>query len=448
MEWQQRMRAALMEPAYGLAALRIAVAGILLISPELHAARALAAAPARLVRVPEGIAWLAELSFTASSVGAVHTLAVCVGALTLLGYWTRVATALFALSATFLISFTQRAGAALHDMHLLWLLALLAVSPAGDVWSVDAWGERMPAPALRYGVPLCFARALLGVVYLFPGIHKLLDSGWTWASAHNITALLYGKWFQYGQVPSWRIDRWPSLLASGGGGVLLFELSFIMLALLPRTRWLALGSGLLFHVSTQLFFFISFYSLLVCYVMLLPWQRVLRRTRKLAETMAARDERWPWSSILVGGALLLGASIQGARGQTQSFPFACYPTFAGLRDLSAPDLIVELGAADGGAIRLERDFAQPRSQQEWSRIYALLGAYGGAAGDDQLRSFARERARALGQTRALQRASELRFIAADYSTEPSDWGKAPLRTRVLRVLTPDSAAVLRSPESR
>jgi hypothetical protein len=323
-------------------------------------------------------------------------------------------------------------------MHLLWLLALLAASPAGDVWSVDALGQAVPAPSLRYGVPLCLSRALLGVVYLFPGIHKLLDSGWAWASAHNITALLYGKWFQYGQLPSWRIDRWPSLLAIGGGAVLLFELSFIVLALWPRTRLLAFASGLLFHVSTQIFFFISFYSLMVCYVMLVPWQRVLRLTRTPSVSVEARDRGWPWASIVVGSALLLGATIQGARGQTQSYPFACYPTFAGRHELSAPDLIVELTQASGGAIRLERDFTQLRSQQEWGRIYSLLGAYGGAARDEQLRLFARDRARALGQTEALRRASELGFIAADYSTDPSDWGKAPLRTRLLRVLTPDA----------
>ncbi|HYJ07706.1 MAG TPA: HTTM domain-containing protein [Polyangiaceae bacterium] len=430
---EKRIRRALTEPAYGLAALRIVVVAMLLITPELRQAPALAAAPERLVAAPEGLGWLADFQFSPTLVSGMRLLAYSAGACALLGYWSRLSCAVLALAATFLLSFAERVGATLHAMHMLWLLALLAASRSGDVWSLDAWGRAVPAPSITYGVPLCAARALLGVVYFFPGLHKLLSGGLEWGSAANVTAIMYGKWFQHGRLPELRIDHYPVLLALGGLGVLMFELSFIVLALLPKTRVVALGLGLAFHLSTRLFFFIDFPSLWGCYVVLLPWQCWLgRRTPAAREPVA----NWPRASLVVGGALLLATAVQGARGQTQAYPFACYPTFEGLMQPVAPDLVVELVAPDGHATRLERDFGRYRTQQQWGTVYWLLGAYGHLPGDAPLRAFAREQAQLRGGQQELDRAQSLRLLAANYSTRPEDWGKPPLGTRVLRELAP------------
>ena len=435
MAWEIRLRAALAEPAFGLSALRIAVVVALLASPELHAAKSLAASPELLVASPEGLGWLAGVRLSPELVGGIRVLAISAAALALLGYWARLSCAVLLLSATFLISFAQRAGAVLHDMHLLWLLAVLASSRCADVWALDAWGKPAPAPSLAYGAPLCAARALLGVVYFFPGFHKLLSGGLGWGAASNVKAMLYGKWFQHGQLPAVRIDGLPDwLLTLGGLSVLGFELSFVVLALWPRTRLVALGLGLWFHLSTQVFFFIGFWGLVVCYVVLVPWQRVLGRFGRAAEAATAPGEAWPWPSLGVGGLLLLATTIQGVRGQTQAFPFACYPKFERVADTVAPDLIVEVVRADGSVLRLERDFAWYRTQREWGRVYYLLGAYGGQASAEQLRSFAVERAEASAARAALESATKLRLLAADYSTRPADWGKPPLRVRLLREL--------------
>ena len=433
---EMRLMAALREPAWGLSALRIAVVGVLLLSPELHAAPGFAARPAALVATPEGLGWLSGFEFSPRLVTAVQTLAYSAGATALLGYWSRLSCAVLALAATFLISFTQRAGATLHDMHLLWLLALLAASRSGDVWSLDAWGAGAVEPSPTYGVPLSLARALLGVVYFFPGLHKLWSAGLEWGSAANVTAIMYGKWFQHGRVPSLRVDEVPTVLALGGVGVLLLELSFPLLVLLPRTRLWALGLGLAFHASTRLFFFIDFPALWVCYVVLVPWQRVLGRWGRAKPARLATVASFPWPSLVVGGGLLLATSIQGLRGQTQAYPFACYPTFAGLMPQMAPDLVVELVAPDGSVRRIERNFDEYRNQQQWGRVYSLLGAYGEMASDAELRAFARERALGRGAGGALAGAVRLRLLHADYSTNPSDWGKPPLDTRVLRELVP------------
>jgi hypothetical protein len=432
---ERRLRAWLSEPAYGLAALRIAVVGILLVTPELRQAPELSRSPRLLVASPEGLGWLEGVHFAPDLVSGLRVVAFSAGATALLGYWTRLSCALLAASATFLLSFSERVGAPLHGMHMLWLVALLAASRAGDVWSLDAWGEAPPTPSPVYGVPLCFARALLGVVYLFPGVHKLLSSGLAWASASNLTAIMHDKWFQHGRLPAIRFDQHPQLLGVAGALVLSFELSFIVLALVRRTRLLALGAGLAFHAATQLGFFIAFPSLWACYVVLLPWPRSFAK-RWIVERDAPSALRWPWPSVAVGALLLVGSVQAGVRGQTRGYPFACYPTFAGIFPHVAPDLVVELVGADGKALRLERNFARPRSQQEWGRVYWLLGAYGGVATDEQLLRWARERAAAAGQSTAFERAMRLRFLLARYATQPSRWGEPPVAVRLLRELQP------------
>ena len=429
------LRAALTEDAFGLAALRIAVVGVLLVSPELHAAKGLAERPELLVATPEGLGLFARRSFSPELVAAVRIVAITVGATALLGYWARLSCAVLSLSAAFLISFSQRTGAALHDMHLLWLLALLATSRCADVWSLDAWGKGMPAASLAYGVPLCLARALLGVVYLFPGLHKLWSGGFSWGAADNVRAILYSKWFQHGHVPALRVDQLPDwLLTAGGTGVLLFELTFVVLALWRPTRLVALGLGLWFHLSTQAFFFIGFWGLLACYVVLIPWRGVYARLIRGAPPASWRAPVSLWPSVLAGTLLLVANGVQGVRGQTQAFPFACYPKFEHVGLMVAPDLMVELARADGSVLRIERDFSHYRTQREWGRVYSLLGAYGARPSDEQLRRFAVERAQARGLGAELARAERVRFYAGEYSTRPEDWGKAPLGVQLLQEL--------------
>jgi hypothetical protein len=432
MAWKARLQTALSEPAYGLAALRVAVVATLLVSPELRAARLLAGAPELLVASPEGVGWLAQVRLSPELVARVQAVAVTAGLTALIGYFGRLSCGVLALSATFLVSFTARTGAALHGLHLLWLLALLSVSRCADAWSLDAWGKPRPAASPAYGVPLCCARLLLGAVYFFPGVHKLASAGLSWGSAENVTAILFSKWFQHGHPPFLRIDAFPKLLAVGGVAVLLFELSFWLLALIPTTRLVALALGLSFHAATQLFFFVSSPSLWVCYVVLVPWQRgfFVRFTWQLPGRVA----RFPWSSVVVGAALLVAVSAQGVRGQTQAYPFACYPTFAGIFPKLAPDLLVELVQPDGSVVRLGRDPKAYRTQQQWGQVYWLLGAYGGAPNDLQLRQFAARRARALQRSEALRTATLLRFFVAEYSTVPEDLGRAPVRVRPLRQL--------------
>jgi Vitamin K-dependent gamma-carboxylase len=425
----QRERAARFADARALASLRVVVSALILISPELHHAPYLAARPELLDSVPEGAHWLAALPLTPSSAQTLRVIALSSGALALLGFYSRIALAVLTLAAVPLYALSQLSGAVIHDMHLFWFSGLLALSPCGDAWSLDGWGTEPERSVREYAVPVALCRALLGVVYFFPGVHKLLESGWQWAAAPHVVAQMHAKWFQMAELPWLRIDRYPQWCSLGGHLVLLFELSFLPLICWRRTRPLAAAMGLAFHASTQVFLFIPFMSLWACYVVLAPFHLLAPRQLTEVPHVESPSKRTPWPALLFGGAVLALAIVQGVRGQTQAWPIACYPTFAAIVGDTLPDLLIEAESPSGERLRFTGRERGPRSQEEWGRVFRISGAYGGAPDASALR----EHALSSAQRAAFPVApgSTLRVFRADFATAPELWGSAPRNETLL-----------------
>lgn len=375
---------------------------------------------------------------------AIAVQAVCVASAlsAIAGLAARPALGVLTLSGFYLVALGQLSGAVWHDMHLLWMSALLACSPCDEALRWDG-ADRVPGgpplrlaaprPSARYGAPLFFARLLLGCVYFFPGVHKLWTSGLAWAVSDNLRNQLWWKWAEHGALPSLRIDRYPTLLHIGGLAVMAFELSMPLLVLTRRGRpWAAL-LGLAFHAATQVFFGIPFASLWLLYVMLVEPADVARWLRRGKPPAPAGDAtesavaRATWPAVIAGAALFLPVAVQGLRGQTQAFPFACYPTFEWMAGTEMPDLIVEVERADGSreVVPLAGG-SGVRSQREWGEIWSLAGATApvdptrlrayleGHRGQEPLRS-------------ALDGAVQARFYRGYLSVAPKDRGTPPRR---------------------
>jgi len=406
-----------------LAALRVVVSLLILVSPELQQATALAAHPERLNYVPEGARWFAALELTPSAAQTLRFVALSSGAFALLGYYSRSALAVLTLSAMPLYALSQFSGAVLHDMHLFWFSGLLALSPCGDIWALDAWGTQPARAAREYAWPVALCRAFLGVIYLFPGLHKLLESGWDWGSATHVVAQMHAKWFQWAEVPWLRIDRYPWLCSIGGHAVLLFELGFWPLVSWRKTRPFAACLGLGFHWATQAFLFIPFVSLWACYVVLVPWGSFRRRSNPALSKpeQGARHATLP--ALAFGTLVLTLALVQGVRGQTQAWPIACYPTFAGIIGDRLPDLLVETESPAGERIRFTGRERAPRTQAEWGRVFRISGVYGSPPDASALRDHALAAAARAGLS--ITPGSLVRVYRADYATSPEAWQKAP-----------------------
>jgi hypothetical protein len=385
----------------------------------------------------DGARGLFELvPLTPTAVDAMALTLRAAGLLALLGVWTRAALTTLFVSFGYLSAAAQCEGAAFHDMHLTWMLALLLVSPCGEALSLDRWarggGLLGPAPDRAAGACVLAARALLAGVYFFPGLWKVRTSGLAWVLGDNLRNQLWCKWFEHGYLPTLRVDRLPALCSLGALGVLTLELSFPALVLFARGRLLAMLGGMAFHSLSAVFLAIHFPSLLVCYPVLLDGEALRERVASwwpagALETLAI--ERHPGAPWAVGGTLVLAVVVQGARGDTQAWPVACYPTFEYIAPDTLEDLAAELELSDGRVSWLRAPRARP--QGAWGLTWRMLGHYGGASDPAALRAWAEATARAQGRTRTLAQARAVRFWAERYSVDPERAREGPVARRRL-----------------
>jgi hypothetical protein len=381
------------------------------------------AGPDALLIAPAGLGWLpGVLGIVKPWLGVVDAALRVSAGLGLLGVATRVSLSVCALCFVLLFGGAQLSGTVLHDMHLLWLLLLLIVGPSGATLSVDALYKRRglwgPAPSGAASVTLFFARLLLGFVYLFPGIEKLRISGLDWALSDNLANQMRMKWFMAGGDLPWpRIDLHPGWLHTLGLLTLLFECSFVVLVLFRRGRWLGACMGACFHAGAQHFLYIPFPSLWLCYVVL--WDGL--PVRQLREPVPLRTVLGP---LLVGSGLALAVLVQGVRGVTQAWPFACYPSFADRVAPTISDLAIAV-EYPAGISRVWRP-QRVRSNQEWGAVWRMLGLYDGKVVPTALEAYARKLAHAHGEP-ALEAGSKLRFYVEVFSTDPERRNAPALR---------------------
>lgn len=251
-----------------------------------------------------GFEWVRPLDGPAMRglVWSLIALALCVA----LGVAYRLSAALFATGLIYLQLIDV--STYLNHYYLAALLALLlAVSPAGRLWSVDAvvarWlGDAARTPSVSAAWLYLF-RFQIGVVYAFAGLAKL-QPDWLihaqplriWLGASTDLPLI-GELFTLPWVP----------LAMSWCGF-LFDTTIVGFLLHPRTRLPAYGVVLLFHALTRWLFPIGMFPIIMSVSALVffspSWPRALLERTDHAE-FTPREPRRP-SRIWHHAALALG----------------------------------------------------------------------------------------------------------------------------------------------
>jgi hypothetical protein len=430
------------ELPHGLAALRIAVGVAVLISPELWHAPYFAAQPEALRFAPEGLGWIVEhVPIRVELAYAAQGMLIACCAAAIIGVAAQPAMLGVTLSGLYVFGLSQLSGAVINDMHLFWLSTLLAVSPCGDALSIWRRARGRPQPtaarSLAYGVPLQLSRVLLGIVYFFPGFWKLATSGLAWITSDNLRNQLYWKWYQLGrEPPALRLDHVPYVLQVAALAVVVFELGFLALIWFPRGRVIAALGGLAFHLGTQWLMGITFLSLLACYVVLLPWERISRSRspQPLVSERSRAAKRRVTLPAIVGATLVMITFVQGARGAVQAWPFGCYPTFDRMLGDTIGDLRIEAVRADGSTTVIPDGPSTrggSRSSQGWARAWQLAGMYGTPPDRARLRAYWQSLRREPRAAAAARDAVRLRFYAATYSVLPERTGQPPIAKHYL-----------------
>lgn len=412
-------------PALDLGVLRVVVVAVLLLSTSIASAERWAALPVASRTVPLGVGWLVPLlTIDPGTVHLARLAFLVVGALALLGLFTRVALALLVPLTFYLLLVPQLGGAVFHDHHLLWLLVILAASPCGDGLSIDALlaarrGHPLPARGRAHGAAVRAAWMVIGLVFFFPGVHKLAESGLTWALSDNLRNQMWWKWAQDpALLPTLRIDRVPWLCQLLAVLTVVFELSFLPLVFHPRTRALAVLGALAFHAGAEAFMGIQFSVLWGCYWMFVPWEALLHRVRRVVPAPSpAAPERDARPVAFTAALVLGGVAVFGALGQMQAYPFACYPTFQWIAEDHMPAMVVELEAADGTRTRLLRDLYQEPGPRGWALAWRLVGVYG-APSAPAIEAWWRDAAGREPLTSALGDARTVHVLRAETTVDP------------------------------
>ncbi len=227
------------------------------------------------IPINESVAWFASVALVVASLACI------------VGLFTRTSMVVAMVLSLYVLGLPQVFGKVNHYHHLIWFMAILAVSPCADVLSLDAifksWkradagSTEPPAPSQAYALPLRFVWLLMGVIYFSAGFWKVWTGGYQWALSDNPRNIMYNKWMELsGWVPFFRVDHYPLFYKLSALGTLVFELSFILLIFFPVSRYLAASGGLAFHNSTNLFMKISFWHLQGCYVAFVDWRAVFK----------------------------------------------------------------------------------------------------------------------------------------------------------------------------
>lgn len=412
-----------------LAVFRIVFALVFLSARDLWEAPRWAALAPSVRSPPPGSEWLLDvvpLSEDAVRIGVLLLAAALVAGA--IGLFTRTAFALATLLGLWILAVPQLAGFVFHEHHLIWFSALLAASPSGDALSVDAWRRRgrleTPPPSAAYGIPIRAVWVTIAIIFFFPGLWKLLESGPAWIWSDNLRNHMYAKWIQFDDFePLFRIDRYPLLVRLAALLVVTFELSFPVLISFRRTRPLAALAAIGFHLGTRAFMGLDFSLLYGCYVVFLDLGPLLSR---FIPTGAPEGRRL-LAPALMGGVILAGAGIAGAAGNMGGWPFACYPTFQWIAKAEMPVLAVELVMSDGS---IEETLLDEGSQRTWALRWSLAGALERPPDKDRLRAYRDELAQDPEIGRRVRRAEHIRFFRAYVSTIPEE-DRRVLRREIL-----------------
>lgn len=422
-----------------LASLRIGACLAILLEDSAGPARVAVRLSPALRKWPEGLGFVE--GHLPSEPAAIDALVLCFRAalvLSLVGLWTRWSLLGAALLGALLLPLAQLVGPTVHNHHLFWFLLLLATAgpSAGTRWSLDrVFGRaKVERENARARVVIGCGRLLLGIVYFFPGYWKLATSGISWFEPDALIHLFHSKWYQFDFVPWWRIDHFPKLLAAGGAGVVLLELSFPALVFTRRGRSIALVGGLGFHVFSSQFLGIAFAPLWLCYGLLIDWQAVdaWLRSERLVRREAALGQRLgkalcalsnARTASVVGLLAIGGLLVQGVRGQGQAWPWACYPTFEWRVSGEQRDVLAVVTTPKRRLVYPTPRAARQRTQNEWGQVFRLLGAY--AESPQRLEQARCAYAELLVRQGRLPSKWPIDLYEVQRSTEPERWNDAP-----------------------
>jgi uncharacterized membrane protein YphA (DoxX/SURF4 family) len=235
-----------------------------------------------------------DMLFTSSGFHALYWITVVAGVLALIGLFTRVSLFVFALANWIFIAHLYSYSDIHHPEAVFSiLLMLLPFAPSGDSLSIDSLLRRRRAGAAGGRTlshqsdmamwPLKTAHALMALTYFSTGLTKLVFGGFRWMNGYTLQAYLLADGLRR-DIPFgvWMAQH-RTLCVLLSIGTVVFELSFCISLIRPRTAPLFFLGGLFFQIGLLVtaghHFYPHIYVLLLLLFLIEPgwWQSPVRK---------------------------------------------------------------------------------------------------------------------------------------------------------------------------
>jgi hypothetical protein len=274
---------------YALGVVRVFVHGIFLFVTIFESYSALGSLPVTILR-PTGVLKFLPWGFydalqTQGGMLTLKTLMLVSLLFSTVGFLTPISTKTSLLLVAFYQGLLRSFGHFNHDeMIAIYFLVVLAFTPCGDAFSIDSRLRRpkKDRPAFAYAYPILLMQLLLAWAYFSSALIKLRVAGWKYLSADNLPALAIFHSLDNLHDTAFRSAFWlPTVreyLPYLVGLILIWELLFPLAILFRRMRWLILGIGVVFHISTVFLMNIAFWHQLLMYVVFLNWDQLRFRS--------------------------------------------------------------------------------------------------------------------------------------------------------------------------
>jgi predicted DCC family thiol-disulfide oxidoreductase YuxK len=213
-------------------------------------------------------------------------------ALSCVGLYTRVSTAVSFVLGTYLIGLPNNFGKIHHlDQLLVWVFLAMAFSRCGDAWSFDALlrkaraktpGALDPIPSGEYTWPVHLIWVISVMVYVEAGASKLRHSGISWVTSATMRNYLLRSFYHVSDaepLTSWGLFFAKSLwLSSALAAVaLFFEIGILIALFSRRSRWILVPGVVGMQAGIALLMGPNFYQMILCQALWVPWDRVVDR---------------------------------------------------------------------------------------------------------------------------------------------------------------------------
>lgn len=241
--------------------------------------------------------------------------------LSAVGLLTRPSMLVAAALGTYLMGLPHNFGQTQHfDTLVVLAIWALALSRAGDAWSVDAilgrerrkgQGRERHEAVRRSGEytwPIRFVWVAMALIFGAAGLSKVRHSGLSWVLSDSFRLLLLRQ--QYHISDGDPLTTWGVIVAAHpwvthamAGAAVCVELFFPLVLVSRRIRAVLVPAGLLFLVGIRMLMGPTFEQFMMCYVFWVPWQRVADIVRGYAHLDSRRVGR-----RVRGGGVLPAAS--------------------------------------------------------------------------------------------------------------------------------------------